>query len=85
MPIKREYKCQIIFQTAANVTQIAKKQKEKKQKIKQIKVTAIKVVPTLEPKIAWKRVKKKKKQRFWGNMLFIEKAKFPFLAGLITL
>jgi len=25
MPIKREYKCQIIFQTAANVTQIAKK------------------------------------------------------------
>lgn len=63
MPIKREYKCQIIFQTAANVTQIAKKKKikqpeKKKQKIKQIKVTAIKAIPTLDPKIAWKKSEK---------------------------
>lgn len=34
MPIKREYKCQIIFQTAANVTQIAKKKKLKKKETK---------------------------------------------------
>lgn len=64
MPIKREYKCQIIFQTAANVTQIAKKKnkikqpEKKKQKIKQIKVTAIKAIPTVDPKIAWKKSEK---------------------------
>lgn len=40
MPIKREYKCQIIFQTAANVTQIAKIQQQQKRHPKKIRVTA---------------------------------------------
>lgn len=68
MPIKREYKCQIIFQTAANVTQIAKKKnlKKRKQNIKQIKVTAIKAVPTVDPKIAWKK-KENKETTFFGE------------------
>lgn len=35
-----------------------KQPEKKKQKIKQIKVTAIKAIPTVDPKIAWKKSEK---------------------------
>lgn len=52
MPIKREYKCQIIFQTAANVTQIAKKKnnpKKKETKNKANKSYSNKSIPNCGP------------------------------------
>lgn len=85
MPIKREYKCQIIFQTAANVTQIAKKINLKKEtKHKANKSYSNKSSPNCGPQDCMEEKEKKEKQQFLGNMLFIGKAKFPFLAGFVT-
>lgn len=70
MPIKREYKCQIIFQTAANVTQIAKIQQQQQQKQQRQKVPKNKSYSTRAATTA--TIPKKREER--RNSIFAEYA-----------
>lgn len=79
MPIKREYKCQIIFQTAANVTQIAKKINLKKEtKHKANKSYSNKSSPNCGPQDCMEEKEKKRNNNFWGICSLLKKQNFLF-------